>query len=125
MTTGGRRLLRPILGLRDPARRLGALICCVLVSAGLTSLIGLHVVFGALLCGLVTPRSESGQPDSALLTPMRHLAMALLPVFFVTAGMNVRADRVSQSFSSRSRPRSRWPPSPSWCVGGAARGGPA
>lgn len=95
MTTAGRRLLRPILGLRDPARRLGALICCVLVSAGLTSLIGLHVVFGALLCGLVTPRSESGQPDSALLTPMRHLAMALLPVFFVTAGMNVRADRVS------------------------------
>ncbi|MEU9046535.1 MULTISPECIES: cation:proton antiporter, partial [unclassified Kitasatospora] len=56
-------VVRPLLA-RSP-RRPGApvLIAGALLSAAATEVMGLHLIFGALLFGLITPRSPAGSPE--------------------------------------------------------------
>ncbi|MCZ9345572.1 cation:proton antiporter, partial [Streptomyces sp. TRM76130] len=51
----------------DPSPRLALLLGFALASAWVTHLLGLHVIFGALLAGVVTPREEGGTLDPDLL----------------------------------------------------------
>jgi Kef-type K+ transport system membrane component KefB len=58
-------------------------------SAWATSALGLHVVFGALLAGLLLPRSAGGTVDIDLLRPIEDTGRLLLPVFFIVSGLSV------------------------------------
>lgn len=58
-----------------------------LSSAGATSALGLHVIFGALLAGVIMPRQSDGVPDIRVLRPLQETGGLLLPVFFTVSGM--------------------------------------
>jgi Kef-type K+ transport system membrane component KefB len=58
----------------------------LLASAFVTSAIGIHEIFGAFLLGAVFPR---GPLADALRGHLGSIAAILLPVFFVTTGLNV------------------------------------
>ena len=66
MLVGARPVLRRLLwGTRtrmEPSLRLALLIAFALGSAWVTHSLGLHVIFGALLAGVVVPREEDGTP---------------------------------------------------------------
>jgi Kef-type K+ transport system membrane component KefB len=74
---------------RLPARTY--LVCvgvAALIAAALTSLAGLHDIFGAFLVGLVLPRTES--LTAAVEDQLDNVATGLLlPAFFVIAGLSV------------------------------------
>lgn len=55
-------------------------------SAWVTSMLGLHPVFGGFLAGLVMPRRNEA-PDAEVLQPMEQTAAVFLPLFFVTTGL--------------------------------------
>jgi Kef-type K+ transport system membrane component KefB len=57
-------------------------------AAWVTATLGLHPVFGAFLAGLTMPR-PGGDPDPAVLTPMRQIGGLLLPLFFVVTGLSL------------------------------------
>ncbi|MGW1622960.1 cation:proton antiporter [Streptomyces sp. NPDC002172] len=61
-----------------------------LASAWVTSALGLHVIFGALLAGIIMPRQSDGAPDSQVLRPLQETGGLLLPVFFAISGMSVQ-----------------------------------
>ncbi|MEV7975823.1 cation:proton antiporter [Streptomyces sp. NPDC086519] len=61
-----------------------------LASSWATSALGLHVIFGALLAGIVMPRQPDGAPDSHVLRPLQETGGLLLPVFFTISGMSVQ-----------------------------------
>jgi Kef-type K+ transport system membrane component KefB len=61
----------------------------VLASAWATGELGLHVIFGALLCGLLMPRRPSGDPFPELIEPARRFGRFLLPVFFALSGLSM------------------------------------
>ncbi|MFE1902466.1 cation:proton antiporter [Streptomyces gardneri] len=63
-----------------------------LASAWATNALGLHVIFGALLAGVVMPRRPDGTPDGSLLRPLQDAGGLLLPVFFAVSGMAVALD---------------------------------
>jgi Kef-type K+ transport system membrane component KefB len=73
----------------DKALRVSVVVALAFVSAWVTAELGLHVIFGALLLGLIMPRHGDGTPDRELLRPIDNGARLLLPVFFVTAGFLV------------------------------------
>ncbi|MFI6019422.1 cation:proton antiporter [Streptomyces sp. NPDC051287] len=75
--------------LADPVPLATAL---TLLSAWATSALGLHVIFGALLAGMIMPRQRDGVPDSRVLRPLQETGGLLLPVFFTVSGMSVRLD---------------------------------
>jgi Kef-type K+ transport system membrane component KefB len=58
----------------------------LLAAAFVTSAIGIHEIFGAFLLGAVFPRGELAD---AVGERLRSVAAILLPVFFVTTGLNV------------------------------------
>ena len=58
----------------------------LLAAAFVTSTIGIHEIFGAFLLGAVFPR---GPLADAVRDRLRSVAAILLPVFFVTTGLNV------------------------------------
>jgi Kef-type K+ transport system membrane component KefB len=58
----------------------------VLACAFLTATIGIHTIFGPFLLGAVFPR---GRLADQLRTRLAPVAAVLLPVFFVTTGLNV------------------------------------
>ena len=58
----------------------------ILTCSFITSAIGVHEVFGAFLLGIVFPRGALSQ---ALHARLSTVAYFLLPVFFVTSGLNV------------------------------------
>jgi Kef-type K+ transport system membrane component KefB len=58
----------------------------LLVSAFITSTIGLHEIFGAFLFGAVIPR---GRLTDELIAKVQPFATILLPAFFVTTGLAV------------------------------------
>ncbi|MEU0003451.1 cation:proton antiporter [Streptomyces sp. NPDC006314] len=64
-------------------------VAVALGSAGATSALGLHVIFGALLAGIIMPRQRDGVPDNQLLRPLQETGGLLLPVFFTLSGMAV------------------------------------
>lgn len=60
-----------------------------LLSAWVTQTLGLHVIFGALLAGLIAPRPSGGRTGPDLATAPRNTADLLLPVFFALAGLSI------------------------------------
>jgi K+:H+ antiporter len=93
MLVAGRPLLRRLLwGTRtrmEPSLRLALLIGFALGSAWVTHALGLHVIFGALLAGVVVPREEGGTLDPDLVRPLHDVSSLLLPFFFVVSGQSV------------------------------------
>ncbi|MCS0601374.1 cation:proton antiporter [Streptomyces sp. LP11] len=95
--------VRPLL--RWWTRRPGALmanqvpltVALALGSAYVTSALGLHVIFGALLAGVIMPRQADGVPDPQLLRPLQETGGLLLPVFFTVSGMAVALDGLHSS----------------------------
>lgn len=87
-------LVRPALRrwLR-PSRFAGGAVPIVMAlgmaSAWCTGKIGLHLIFGALFLGLITPRKPDGHPDENLMRSVEQASSALLPVFFVITGLSV------------------------------------
>jgi len=73
----------------SPALRPALLIGFALASAGVSHAVGLHVIFGALLAGVVTPREPDGTLDPDLLRPLNDVGSLLLPFFFVLSGRAV------------------------------------
>ncbi|MCB5181672.1 cation:proton antiporter [Streptomyces antimicrobicus] len=73
----------------DPSVRLAVLVGFAFASAWVTQALGLHVIFGALLAGVVTPRERGGTLDPDLVRPLHDIGMLLLPFFFVVSGRSV------------------------------------
>ncbi|MER7189790.1 cation:proton antiporter [Streptomyces flaveolus] len=73
----------------EPSLRLALLIGFALASAWVTHSLGLHVIFGALLAGVVVPREADGTLDPDLLRPLHDVSSLLLPFFFVLSGQSV------------------------------------
>jgi Kef-type K+ transport system membrane component KefB len=82
--------VRPALArYRDRSMGTGELTLVVaglLAAAFVTSTIGIHEIFGAFMLGAVFPR---GPLADAVRDRLRSVAAILLPVFFVTTGLNV------------------------------------
>ncbi|WP_338931073.1 cation:proton antiporter [Streptomyces netropsis] len=91
MLLGARPLLRRLLWRRhlDASYRLAMLVGFACASAWVTSALGLHVIFGALLAGAVVPREAGGTLDAELVRPLNDVSGLLLPFFFVISGSNV------------------------------------
>ncbi|WP_412076161.1 cation:proton antiporter [Streptomyces xanthophaeus] len=91
MLLGARPLLRRLLWGRelDASYRLAVLAGFACACAWVTSALGLHVIFGALLAGVVVPREAGGTLDAGLLRPLHEVSGLLLPFFFVVSGSNV------------------------------------
>ncbi|WP_234310484.1 MULTISPECIES: cation:proton antiporter [unclassified Streptomyces] len=91
MALAARPVLRGLLwGTRmEPSLRLALLIGFALGSAWVTHSLGLHVIFGALLAGVVAPREKDGTLDPDLLRPLHDVGSLLLPFFFVVSGQSV------------------------------------
>ncbi|MFE8920905.1 cation:proton antiporter [Streptomyces rochei] len=91
MVLAARPLLRRLLWRTrlEPSLRLALLIGFALGSAWVTHSLGLHVIFGALLAGVVVPREEGGTLDPDLLRPLHDVSSLLLPFFFVVSGQSV------------------------------------
>jgi Kef-type K+ transport system membrane component KefB len=83
-------VVRPLLvryGDRDPGEAgLVLAVAAVLACAFATSAIGIHSIFGPFLLGAVFPRGRLADDLRHRLEPV---AAVLLPVFFVTTGLNV------------------------------------
>lgn len=81
-----RRWMRPSY----PVTTRGLLLTTLtMVSAWCTGQLGLHVFFGALLMGILTPRRQDGSSDPQLMQWMHRAGGALLPVFFAVTGLSV------------------------------------
>ncbi|HZF92319.1 cation:proton antiporter [Streptomyces sp.] len=96
MLAGARPLLRRLLWRTrlEPSLRLALLIGFALGSAWVTHSLGLHVIFGALLAGVVVPREEGGTLDPDLVRPLHDVGSLLLPFFFVISGQSVTLNGV-------------------------------
>ncbi|MDH6139928.1 Kef-type K+ transport system membrane component KefB [Kitasatospora sp. GP30] len=75
----------------------------VLLSSYATDRIGVHPIFGAFLFGAVMPRNLP--PVNAAVEHLRGVAGLLLPLFFVSAGLNIRLDLLGSD-------PTRW----AWCL---------
>jgi Kef-type K+ transport system membrane component KefB len=87
-------LVRPAIGRwlgsgRPAGTRAIVLTALVMASAWCTGQLGLHVIFGALLLGVLTPRQADGTADVDLLLWMRRASTVLLPVFFAVTGLSL------------------------------------
>ncbi|MCX4528799.1 MULTISPECIES: cation:proton antiporter [unclassified Streptomyces] len=91
MLFGARPVLRRLLWRAqvDPSLRLAVLVGFAFASAWVTNALGLHVIFGALLAGVVTPRERGGTLDPDLVRPLHDIGLLLLPFFFVVSGKSV------------------------------------
>lgn len=91
MLVAARPLLRRLLWKTqlEPSLRMALLVGFALASAFVTHALGLHVIFGALLAGVVVPREEGGTLDPDLVRPLNEVASLLLPFFFVVSGQSV------------------------------------
>jgi Kef-type K+ transport system membrane component KefB len=58
-------------------------------SAWATGALGLHIIFGAFMAGLITPRTADGSPDTEFTRPLQEAGNLLLPLFFVVSGLSV------------------------------------
>ncbi|MFJ5707715.1 cation:proton antiporter [Streptomyces sp. NPDC093105] len=72
-----------------PAARVPLAVTFALASAWVTHELGLHVIFGALLAGIVMPRLPDGSPDARVLGPLQDIGGLLLPMFFAISGTAV------------------------------------
>ncbi|WP_406179521.1 cation:proton antiporter [Streptomyces canus] len=101
----------------------------------MTHSIGLHVIFGALLAGVVVPREDDGTLDPDLVRPLNDVSSLLSPFFFVVSGRLVALESMGPPVGSpcwwrrsRSPRRSaavrRRPPSPASTFRRSDRGHP-
>ncbi|MEV8531916.1 cation:proton antiporter [Streptomyces sp. NPDC051211] len=99
MLLGARPLLRRLLWRRhlDASYKLAVLVGFACASAWVTSALGLHVIFGALLAGAVVPRGEGGMLEPELVRPLNDVAGLLLPFFFVISGAKVAVGSLDTS----------------------------
>ncbi|MFE9174850.1 cation:proton antiporter [Streptomyces sp. NPDC007126] len=97
MACAARPLLRLLLWRTrlEPSLRMALLIGFALGSAWVTHALGLHVIFGALLAGVVVPRERGGTLDPDLLRPLLSVASLLLPFFFVLSGQSVALNNMT------------------------------
>jgi Kef-type K+ transport system membrane component KefB len=65
---------------------LALVVAGILACAWATSAMGIHEIFGAFLLGAVFPR---GPLAEGVRVPLEAMATVLLPIFFVTTGLNV------------------------------------
>jgi len=90
-------VVRPALarwaGREAAAGDLALVVAAILACGWATSAIGVHEIFGAFLLGAVFPR---GPWADALRPRLQAMAAVLLPVFFVTTGLNVDLGRVGR-----------------------------
>jgi Kef-type K+ transport system membrane component KefB len=90
-------LVRPLLRrlvwrLAGPGRwqALLVLLCSgALLSAWVTTWVGIHAIFGAFLFGFITPREPRQLLDEHLRGPLDQISLILLPVFFIVTGLGV------------------------------------
>lgn len=61
----------------------------VFLSAFVTSLIGIHGIFGAFAFGMAMPRKALGAARAAMVEPLSRVSLLLLPVFFTVTGLAV------------------------------------
>ncbi len=79
-----------VLSSAQPSRVIGLVIPAVLGSAAATGWIGLSPVFGAFFAGAVMPREARTAVAGVISDGVEDLSrVILLPIFFVTAGLNV------------------------------------
>jgi Kef-type K+ transport system membrane component KefB len=100
-------VVRPLLrwalgrfsGREDSAVVLALIVSGVLLSAWVTSWIGVHAVFGAFAFGLVMPRRHAGTAnlEQRIAVPLDKATSFLLPVFFVITGLSVDVTRLGRS----------------------------
>lgn len=99
--TLGRRLLRSLLdrgdGMQLSAGQLAVVLVGLLVSAAVTQILGLHVVFGAFLFGLAMPGEELARLRGEIIKRMQFPLLVLMPVYFVVAGFSVNLSTVGAS----------------------------
>jgi Kef-type K+ transport system membrane component KefB len=94
MVTAGRRILSTLgTGVSNDGAMtqsgLAAVIIVVLISAGITELLGIHALFGAFLAGVVMPKDE--RFIRALAMRFEDLMLALLlPLFFAFTGLRTQ-----------------------------------
>jgi len=78
-------------------RQVPVAVTVALASAWATNALGLHVIFGALLAGVIMPRRPDGSPDGRLLRPLQDTGGLLLPMFFAVSGTAVVLDGLHSS----------------------------
>jgi Kef-type K+ transport system membrane component KefB len=61
----------------------------VFLSSAATSWIGVHAIFGAFLFGCVMPREPVEPLIRHVRTPLEHVGLLLLPVYFTVVGLSV------------------------------------
>ena len=76
-------------------QRLAVVISFAFAAAWATSALGLHVIFGALLAGVVTPREPDGTLDPDVVRSLEGIGLLLLPFFFVVSGRSVMVDALT------------------------------
>lgn len=69
----------------------------VLASAWATGRLGLHLIFGALVAGVLMPRASDGHVRPDLTAPVKQVGNVLLPLFFVTSGWSVNVGALNQT----------------------------
>ena len=90
-------LLRPLIAIvvtRWAAagnwRSLLVMLCAgAFLSSWATTWIGIHAIFGAFVFGFIMPREPVAFVGEYLLKPLNHIALVLLPVFFIVTGLSV------------------------------------
>lgn len=87
--------LRALVTLREAAGRLtpdvfAIVLVGVLLCSYVTDKIGIHAIFGAFLFGAVMPRQRAEALSNEILERIEQMTvLLLLPVFFITTGLNV------------------------------------
>ena len=94
MTTVGRKLLKQLAHYYDRAQKLNQTVVAliymgVVISALITELIGIHLIFGAFLFGAVMPKHEGLTRELAQKTEDFVLTF-LLPIFFAYSGLRTQ-----------------------------------
>ncbi len=94
MLTGGRLLLKQFAALYDRTGKLNQTVLAIIymavvVSALITELIGIHLIFGAFLVGVVMPKHPGLTRELAQKTEDFVLTF-LLPVFFAYSGLRTQ-----------------------------------
>jgi Kef-type K+ transport system membrane component KefB len=87
-----------VLDSGQPARVIGLVIPAVLGSAAASGWMGLSPVFGAFFAGAVMPRDARAAVQVVIAGGVEDLSrVILLPIFFVTAGLNVNLSQLGDS----------------------------
>ena len=85
---------------------LAVVIVGFLVCAFITEEIGIHAIFGAFVFGVVMPREAAQALNHAILDKLEQVSvLLLLPVFFITTGLNVDVGGLDGQLAARARRR--------------------